>query len=82
MKVKLKNLSAVQMGYSFRSRLEATGSGETAVIQMKDLLDENTVDCRNLIKIDMETVKDHHLVKKGDLVFRARGLINTSANFT
>ena len=79
MKVKLKKLATVQMGYSFRSRLEAIGSGETAVIQMKDLLDENTVDCRGLVKIDMKNVKGHHLVKKGDLVFRSRGLLNTSA---
>ncbi len=79
MKVKLKNLTSVQTGYSFRSRLEVIGSGETAVIQMKDLLDENTVDCSNLVKIDMENVKDHHLAKKGDLVFRSRGLVNTSA---
>ena len=79
MKVKLINLATVQMGYSFRSRLEVIGSGETAVIQMKDLLDDNTVDRRNLVKIDMETVKAHHLAKKGDLVFRSRGLVNTSA---
>lgn len=79
MKVKLKNIATVQMGYSFRSRLDVIGGGETAVIQMKDLLDDNTVDCRNLVKIDMEAVKDHHLAKKGDLIFRSRGLLNTSA---
>ena len=67
------------MGYSFRSRLEVIGSGETAVIQMKDLLDDNTVDLRSFVKIDMEAIKDHHLVKKGDLIFRSRGLLNTSA---
>ncbi len=79
MKVKLKNLTSVQTGYSFRSRLEVIGSGETAVIQMKDLLEDNTVDRSNLVKIDMENVKDHHLAKKGDLIFRSRGLQNTSA---
>lgn len=79
MKIKLKNIATVQMGYSFRSRLEVIGSGETAVIQMKDLLEDNTVDCRNLVKIDMAAVKDHHLAKKGDLIFRSRGLVNTSA---
>lgn len=79
MKVKLKNLATVQMGYSFRSRLEVIGSGEIAVIQMKDLLENNTVDREDLLKIDMKNVKDHHLAKKGDLVFRSRGLVNTSA---
>lgn len=79
MKVKLKNIATIQMGYSFRSRLEVIGGGEIAVIQMKDLLKNNTVDCGDLIKIDMKTVKGHHLAKKGDLVFRSRGLVNTSA---
>ncbi len=79
MKTKLKTLATVQMGYSFRSRLEASKGGNVAVIQMKDLLEDNTVDCDDLVKIDMETVKVHHLARKGDLVFRSRGLTTTAA---
>ena len=67
------------MGYSFRSRLEASRGGEVAVIQMKDLLQDNTVGCKKLVKIEMETVKEHHLAQKGDLVFRSRGQITTAA---
>lgn len=81
MKLKLKNLAAVQMGYSFRSRLEVSPDGDVAVIQMKDLHQGNTVDCGSLIKIDMESVKEHHFAHKGDLVFRSRGHITTSAIF-
>lgn len=40
MKMKIKKLATVQMGYSFRSRLEASEGGGVAVIQMKDLLDD------------------------------------------
>ena len=69
----------MQMGYSFRSRLEASNSGDVAVIQMKDLLQDNTVDCGDLMMIDMEGVKKHHLVQKGDLVFRSRGHVTTAA---
>ncbi len=79
MKIKIKKLAMVQMGYSFRSRLEASSSGGVAVIQMKDLLDDNTVGCGDLVKIDMEMVKEHHLVQKGDLVFRSRGHVTTAA---
>ncbi|MCD6151792.1 MAG: restriction endonuclease subunit S [Deltaproteobacteria bacterium] len=79
MMVKIKKLAKVQMGYSFRSRLEASESGGVAVIQMKDLLDDNTVGCGGLVKIDMETVKKHHLAQKGDLVFRSRGHVTTAA---
>jgi len=79
MKMKIKKLATVQMGYSFRSRLEASEGGGVAVIQMKDLLEDNTVGCDGLVKIDMEAVKEHHLARKGDLIFRSRGLVTTSA---
>ncbi len=79
MRIKLNQLATVQMGYSFRSRLETTEHGRVAVIQMKDLLDDNTVSCDDLVRIDMESVKDHHLAQEGDLVFRSRGHVNTAA---
>jgi hypothetical protein len=78
-KVRLKKLATVRMGYSFRSRLEAVIDGDVAVIQMKDLSDDNTVCCDELIQIDMEAVKEHHLVRKGDLIFRSRGQETTAA---
>ncbi|MBW1939935.1 MAG: restriction endonuclease subunit S, partial [Deltaproteobacteria bacterium] len=79
MKKKIKQFATVQMGYSFRSRLETMENGGVAVIQMKDLSLENTVVCSGLAKIDMDVLKDHHLVKKGDLVFRSRGQTTTAA---
>ncbi|MBC8554065.1 MAG: restriction endonuclease subunit S [Candidatus Brocadiales bacterium] len=79
MKMKIKKLATVQMGYSFRSRLEASEGGGVAVIQMKDLLDDNTVGCDGLVRINMEAMKDHHLAQRGDLVFRSRGHVTTAA---
>lgn len=79
MNKKLKQIAAVQMGFSFRSSIKAAKNGTVSVVQMKDLLDDNTVRLSNLMKIDLETVKDHHLVRKGDLIFRSRGLTTTSA---
>ena len=79
MKMKIKKLATVQMGYSFRSRLEASEGGGVAVIQMKDLLDDNTVGCDDLVKIDLDAVKEHHLAQRGDLVFRSRGSLTTAA---
>jgi restriction endonuclease S subunit len=81
MKIKIKHLSTVQMGYSFRGRLEIEQKGNISVVQMKDLIKDNTVSCANIVKIEMEQskLKKHHLIKKGDLVFRSRGQITTSA---
>jgi excinuclease UvrABC nuclease subunit len=78
-KKKLKEITSVQMGYSFRSRLEASEGGGVAVIQMKDLLDDNTVGCDGLVRINMEAMKEHHLAHRGDLVFRSRGHVTTAA---
>ena len=77
--MKIKKLAAVQMGYSFRSRLETSESGAIAVIQMKDLLDDNTVGCDGLVRINMDAMKKHHLAQRGDLVFRSRGHVTTAA---
>lgn len=79
MKIGLKKLANVRMGYSFRTRLDASGNGGVAVIQMKDLQDDNKVNCEGLVKIDMGKVKEHHLARKGDLVFRSRGHVTTAA---
>ncbi|NLB68509.1 MAG: restriction endonuclease subunit S, partial [Lentisphaerae bacterium] len=79
MKVKIKKLAIVQMGYSFRSRLETTTGGDVAVIQMKDLANDNTVDCNNLAKIELDSLKEHHLTQHNDLIFRSRGHTLTAA---
>jgi restriction endonuclease S subunit len=79
MKAKIKELAVIHMGYSFRSRLESVKNGCVKVIQMKDLLDDNVVDCSDLTKIDFGGIKDHHFAYKGDLIFRSRGQISTSA---
>ena len=82
MRTELKSIAMVQMGYSFRTRLEQMEAGEIAVIQMKDLTDRNRVDCGGLMRIDMEKLGEHHLVRPGDLVFRSRGMVTTSAILT
>ncbi len=61
------------MGYSFRSRIEPGDGGNVAVIQMKDLNEDNRVDCGNLSRVTMDNVREANLVVKGDLIFRSRG---------
>lgn len=79
MRIKLKEIALVQMGYSFRMRLEPIKKGNIAVIQMKDLTAENHVDISNLTRIHLDEMKPHHLVKKKDIIFRSRGLDTTAA---
>lgn len=78
MLINLGSIASIQMGYSFRFRLELVEQGDIAVIQMKDLTGDNRVDCSGLMRIDMPA-KEHHLVRTGDLIFRSRGQVTTSA---
>lgn len=78
MKVELQKIASIQIGYSFRGRLDSVSSGAVAVIQMKDL-DNDLVSCSALVRIDEKVPKEHHLVRVGDLIFRSRGVTNTCA---
>ena len=78
MKVALQKIASIQIGYSFRGRLDAASTGSVAVIQMKDLVDDQ-VDLGGLLRVDMGLPKIHHLVRVGDLVFRSRGVTSTCA---
>lgn len=79
MKVKLKEIASVQMGHSFRSKLEPDPNGNISVIQMKDLTEDNRMNDQELVQIDMPDLKEHHRVKLNDLAFRSRGQTNTAA---
>ena len=79
MKIKLKDIASVQMGYSFRSRLEPDQKGNIAVIQMKNLTEDNLVDHQSLSLVKLNDFKEHHKAELNDLVFRSRGQTNTAA---
>jgi restriction endonuclease S subunit len=80
MKTKLEKIASIQMGYSFRFRIESNESGSIPVIQMKDLR-EDKVDCSQLVKTEIPDFKEHHAIKDGDIIFRSRGPSSTSAIF-
>lgn len=65
------------MGFPFRSRLERDAEGSFAVIQMKDIDDVNLLHVEEAARVDLAGVGEHHLIRKGDLVFRSRGRTNS-----
>lgn len=75
----LSEVADVQTGYPFRSRLEHDLKGDVAVIQMKDIDDANVVHCETATRVLLPKVKDHHLLRAGDLLFRSRGRSNGAA---
>ncbi len=79
MRVKLGLLAEITTGYTFRSRLEAAPGGNMAVIQMKDLTDDNRLDPATLTRIESTEASPRQLVTPGDILFRSRGQTYTAA---
>ncbi len=76
---KLGQVASIRMGYPFRSRLEHDATGAIAVVQMKDIDDASLVHVEDAVRVDLADVKEHHLIRPGDLVFRSRGRTNSVA---
>ncbi|WP_394538335.1 restriction endonuclease subunit S [Lysobacter enzymogenes] len=82
MRVELQAVAQVQMGYSFRTRLEVDAEGDVAVIQMKDIDEADLLHTEGLARIRMPELKGRHVVQAGDLLFRSRGITNSVALVT
>ena len=76
--VKLYEIAEVQMGYTFRSGVEPDPCGPVAVIQMKDLREDQIVALDSLAHVSMD-VSPAQEVRAGDIIIRARGDRATSA---
>ena len=79
MRVSLKKIANVQMGYTFRSGLSHDPDASVAVIQMKDLLDSNVLDASGLFNVEFDRVIGDQMVHGGDLLFRSRGNLSQAA---
>lgn len=77
--MQLGQVTDIQMGYPFRSRLEHDPQGNVAVIQMKDIDDVNRLRAEDAIRVSLPRGKTHHLLRAGDLLFRSRGRSNGTA---
>jgi hypothetical protein len=75
----LSKIATIQVGNTFRSSLEPDPSGKVLVVQMKDVLDQEVVDPRDLCRIAFGVIKDSHEVRPGDILFRSRGTRVTCA---
>lgn len=75
----LGQVANIRMGYPFRSRLEHDSAGAIAVVQMKDIDDASLLHVEDTVRVNLLDVKEHHLIRQGDLVFRSRGRTNSVA---
>jgi hypothetical protein len=76
---KLGQVASIRMGYPFRSRLEHDATGAIAVVQMKDIDDASLLHVEDAVRVGLPDFNEHHLIRRGDLVFRSRGRTNSVA---
>jgi restriction endonuclease S subunit len=75
---RLKNITNIQMGFTFRSKIESASKG-IRVIQMRDLTNDNRVSFEESLLTENIDVKESHMLIKDDILFRSRGYIFNSA---
>lgn len=74
MKKKIKKICQITTGFTFRSKIKNDPQGNFAVIQAVDIIDDS-INYSNLSKVT-EQIKENHLLKNGDIIFRAKGINN------
>lgn len=79
MREKLKDIAIINMGYSFRERLDLNPDGNVSVVQIKDLGEDPRVNLAKLGKVKLDGFKDNHMAIKNDIIFKTRGVYNTAS---
>lgn len=80
--IHLRDIAEIRMGYTFRGSLKESTEGNTAIIQMKDASQEGVARLDQFARAQIDQFPEHYLLRQGDLIFRSRGLINTTALIT
>jgi len=78
---KLKNLAKIRTGITLRQAIKPVDDGNAHVIQIKDLQDDNEINYQQVIKTALKNIKDDQLLRKGDILLRARGDNRNTALF-
>ena len=78
MPILLLQIAVVQVGVPFRAGLDATLSGGTYVIQMRDT-SSPVVSTEQLARADVQLKTGHHQILPGDILFRSRGQSTTAS---
>lgn len=73
MRLKIKEIAEIQIGYQFRRKIESNPNGTHQVIQIRDFDENRNLRSEGISKVTLEQPVERYLVKKGDVLFLARG---------
>ena len=73
MQALLRDISEIRAGYTFRGRIEPKSGGRYCVVQIKDLDIDGLFQPGELLRTTLPHVNSNYLVRRGDVLFVARG---------
>lgn len=85
--VKLGDIAAIRSGVTMRGAVKPLSEKELEVVenpiglvQMKDLTEYNDLDLEDVYYIQDEDMSQSHVLRRGDVLFRSRGVTNTAVH--
>lgn len=82
MKLKIKDIADIQIGYQFRKKLEPKRDGTHQVIQIRDIDENQQLNKEGLCKVSLDNIAERYLVNRKDILFLARGQRNFATSLT
>jgi restriction endonuclease S subunit len=73
---KLKEIATINSGYSFRTKVQNNPTGNTYVIQMRDIAEDRFGIESTPNKVDGGSINEKHLLQQGDILFMGKGANN------
>jgi len=74
MQQKLKEITDLILGFTFRGAIMPDQDGDSFVFQAKNIVgDKADIDLQNLVKISFKSLRGVHFLQKGDIVLTLRG---------
>lgn len=71
--VKLSSIADIISGILFRTKIFFDKYGDYSVILMRNINSDNSVNYNELVKTNIEKIKPAQLIRKNDILFRAKG---------
>lgn len=75
---KLKEITKIIAGYTFRTALKSVDEGGNLVAQAKDISDDLYINDSKFIKINHQLLRSNALIKNNDILFSVRGKFKAS----
>ncbi|MDO8592737.1 MAG: restriction endonuclease subunit S [bacterium] len=70
---RIKDISEVIFGYTFRSTLKEQADGDVLVLQARNIIEDIIIKNSDLIKVDLGNNRTNALAKNNDVVLSSRG---------